>query len=225
MNFEEGRHYIREGIRKRADKGLAQRTQEELDKIREGLRQIVTVADEDIIEDLIALGFTKETVGVLPLIPLVQVAWADGEVQGKEAKEILSLTEKRGYEIESEAFRLIDNLLMQRPTDEFMKSCLFVLKEIYNKLPGEQESEAKMNLLGFAKRVAQASGGFLGLFGEKVDASEASLIDEIAATLGAKASSTTSTELTDALTSGTSGDDDDAEASDEESDTEDAPKE
>ena len=43
------------------------------EELKEKLSQTAQVSDPDVLEDIIALGFDSETVGVLPLIPLIAV--------------------------------------------------------------------------------------------------------------------------------------------------------
>ena len=38
------------------------------------------LSDPELLRDLNELGFTPETVTLLPLVPIVQVAWAEGGV-------------------------------------------------------------------------------------------------------------------------------------------------
>src|SRR5688572_21881559 len=52
--------------------------------------------DPELLKELQELGFTPDTVVLLPLVPLVQVAWAEGGVSDAERKLILQLARSRG---------------------------------------------------------------------------------------------------------------------------------
>ena len=54
------------------------------------------IADEEILQDLQELGFNRETVKLLHLIPLIQVAWADGQVTSKQLARVLEIARERG---------------------------------------------------------------------------------------------------------------------------------
>jgi uncharacterized tellurite resistance protein B-like protein len=130
-----------------------------------------------LAERVKALGFSGATARVFDLLPLVHVAWADGTVQKGERAAILRVLELRGVAPGSEGFQLMESLLEERPSDEYMSESLAVLKE----LVGQGGRGAEM--VDLCEQVATASGGFLGL-GGKVSGEERALIDEIAQQLG-----------------------------------------
>lgn len=214
VSEEEQRHYAEREVARRRKKAQEEKNAAELASIKEGLKETVAIEDDDILEDLMALGFTDQTVGVLPIVPLIAVAWADGEVSGKEAKRILELSEQRGVKKDSDAYVLLDGLLEKQPSKEFVYSCIYVLKEIYDTLSPEETSRAKRNLLGFTHVVAKASGGVLGLFGNKVSDEEQDLIENIAEWLGVKESSS-SESMHNMMTVDNEVDEDDLQKSDD----------
>ena len=59
---------------------------------REGIAEVLNTSEE-IAEEALELGFSQETSRVLPLIPLIQVAWVDGSVSSAEERAILDLAE------------------------------------------------------------------------------------------------------------------------------------
>jgi tellurite resistance protein len=137
-------------------------------------------SDLGLAERIKALGFSGGTAPVFDLLPLVHVAWADGAVQKGERAAILKVLETRGIAAGSEGFVLLESLLEERPSDEYMTESLAVLRELVGQGgPGS-------DVVGLCERVAAASGGFLGL-GGKVDEAERALIDEIAGHLGSGA--------------------------------------
>jgi tellurite resistance protein len=137
----------------------------------------VKTTDLDLAERIKALGFSGATARVFDLLPLVHVAWADGTVQKGERAAILKVLELRGVPQGSEGFQLMESLLEERPSDEYMNESLAVLKELVGQ--GGRGSE----MVDLCEQVAAASGGFLGL-GGKVSGEERALIDEIAGHLG-----------------------------------------
>src|SRR5919109_3881288 len=52
--------------------------------------------DPQLLAELEALGFTPDTVELLPLVPLVQVAWAESGVTPAERNLIVKLARARG---------------------------------------------------------------------------------------------------------------------------------
>lgn len=169
--------YIREQNTKLQD----EKSYEDLELLRKGLREKVQIQDEYLIEDLLSLGFTPNTVAALPIVPLIQIAWADGEIQREEAKLQQKLAHERGIELGvGDAWKHIEKLLTTRPEDAYMQGCSYVLRAIYDKLPNnEAAAAAKQNMFSFAHAVAKAAGGFLGLFGDKVSIDERKALEEL----------------------------------------------
>src|SRR6185503_6911896 len=55
-------------------------------------------ADQEILQDLEALGYTPETVMLLHLVPLLETAWAEGGVSDRERALISEAARARGIE-------------------------------------------------------------------------------------------------------------------------------
>lgn len=188
---EEQKYYAEKELKERKERERKRTSESERDAKRQALADVIKVDDADILDDLIALGYDEDTVGVLPIVPLIAVAWADGSVQPRERQAIADLATKRGVSPDSAAFKTLDGLLESEPTPEYLHSCIYVLREIYDTLEPDQTVRAKRNLLNFTRVVAEASGGVFGLFGSKVSGEEEKLIEEIAAWLGVKDSDAT----------------------------------
>src|SRR5512145_2731329 len=54
------------------------------------------VEDPEILKALEEAGFDRNTVQVLHLVPILQIAWVDGEVTKAEREEILRIAAARG---------------------------------------------------------------------------------------------------------------------------------
>lgn len=144
---------------------------------KHAIAQSLATSDLGLAERIKALGFSGATAQVFDLLPLVHVAWADGTVQKGERAAILKVLEVRGVPHGSEGFELLESLLEERPSDEYMSESLAVLKELVG------QGGAKPDVVALCEQVASSAGGFLGIVG-KVSDDERKLIDEIAGHLG-----------------------------------------
>ena len=77
----------RELVEKMRKAAAADRAQGEL-SAKTGLR------DPAMIAELDALGFTPETISVLPLVPIVQMAWAEGGITPAERTLLVAARER-----------------------------------------------------------------------------------------------------------------------------------
>lgn len=150
---------------------------------RRELQEATGTADEEILNDLEQMGYTRETVKyLLPLIPLVQVAWAEGFVTPRERERILTLARERGVTPDSAVFRQLVSLLEERPTDEFFHRTLRIISHLLHTEPPANREADKRELLDYCRRIAEASGDMLELWHTVSDAERATL-REIAAEL------------------------------------------
>lgn len=156
---------------------MRERYQEEVRLKR--LQDEFGVEDERIVSAFEALGFTRETVTLLHVFPLLQVAWADGAISDGEKAKIEEAAAIRGIVEGTPAYGLLRRLLDSRPSDDMYDAALRAIKLIDQSLPEERRARATGDLVSLCAEVADASGGFLGL-GNKVSAAEKAALARIA---------------------------------------------
>jgi hypothetical protein len=135
------------------------------------------VADEEILEDLQALGYTAETVMLLHLMPLIQMAWAEGDVSAGERVLIVEAARAHGVEPGSAADKQLTAWLTHRPADDLFEKTLRVIAAILQTRPPDERDASQKDLVSRLTSVASASGGILG-FG-KVSAEEQQVLSRI----------------------------------------------
>lgn len=140
---------------------------------QEKMAASVGVTDEQIVAEIEALGFDADTAPVLHLMPLVAVAWADGEVQDEEREVILEAADNHGIEPGSPAGNMLASLLEKRPADVVLEQVLTVLQHMLAAKGMKPDSVLKA-----CEDVAGAAGGFFG-FGSKVSGDEEAVIKKI----------------------------------------------
>ncbi len=135
------------------------------------------VVGEEILATLQEMGYTRETVGLLHLVPLVQIAWASGSVTPREREVVLRLCEWRGVEKDSPAWEQLNNWLDERPSDEFFLRTLRIIRHLLD-FRDKERVVGRTDLISFCLRIATVSGGFLGL-GNKISEGEQLALDQI----------------------------------------------
>ena len=141
--------------------------------------QATGISDDDVLAALHDLGYTRETVTLVHLVPLLQVAWIDGSVSAPERAGILEAARLRGVEESTPAYRQLIGWLDKRPLDGFFEDTLRLIGNLLAAMPDGARAKAKTTLLAYANAIADASGGILG-FGNKVSDDERAVIDRIA---------------------------------------------
>ena len=146
---------------------------------KEELRKASGMSDDAVLERLVALGLRANTIAALSLVPLIQVAWADGTIQDNERNAILQGAHGKGLEDGSDGYDLLQTWLKRQPGDELFTAWEAYIKALAAQLNDEQNRLLKNQIVGFAKLVAASAGGILG-FG-KVSATEEAVLHRIEA--------------------------------------------
>ena len=153
------------------------RSKSEKEERRELLRRVVRIKDEAFLDRLIALGIGPETAMALRLLPLVFVAWADGEIDDRERKAILNAASEQGLAAEKIVRKVLKDWLVQKPSDRLLALWKDYIGHIWNRFTDDEQLQMRHNLLTAAEEVAEAAGGFLGV--AKISAAERAVIDDL----------------------------------------------
>jgi hypothetical protein len=157
-----------------------------LDEVAQALAAGLQVDNPGLLERVRALGITAETAGAFLSAPMVQVAWAEGKIDGKEREAVLRLARERGVESGSPAHAKLVEWLNERPSDEIFDAAAEVLKFGLEAYPPAEREERTKRIVDACREVAEASGSelarLLGL-GDGVSKSEAHVLDSISTTL------------------------------------------
>jgi len=144
----------------------------------EGLAALTGLQDSALLDTLIGLNLRVETWAALSLLPLVEVAWADGEVDAKERDAVLSAAEANGVTRNTPSWELLENWRAERPAAGYLEAWGASIVAICAHLQPAERAAMQAEVTGRARRVAEATGGFLGL-GNRVSSDEQRVLDEL----------------------------------------------
>ena len=145
---------------------------------RQSFKDIANIENEVLIDALIELDIEPHEIAALSLVPLVEVAWADGAIQSRERKAIIKAAEEGGIEAGSENHDLLENWLGTKPGPELMKTWKVYAHALLERLDDVVGSELKKRLMTRTTEIAEAAGGFLGI--GAISDSEQRVLDELA---------------------------------------------
>lgn len=130
---------------------------------RDALKKASGMEDDEVLDKLIELGITAETITALSLVPLIKVAWADGSIQEREREAILQGAQGKGIEKDSAPFELLDAWLDHQPPDSLFEAWAAYIATLRGELTSEQSSILETQVTRFARVIAESAGGFLGI--------------------------------------------------------------
>lgn len=155
------------------DQKLLRAFRERMEKmdLRAQLAQVSGIQDEAVLDRLIELKIEPETIAAIAVIPLIMVAWADGQIQESEREAIMTAARDAGVQSEDGRYPMLEYWMNKRPDSQLMEAWEHYIKDICKRLDKQEIEELKHDVLTLARNVAQAAGGFLGI-GNRISASE-----------------------------------------------------
>jgi hypothetical protein len=136
--------------------------------------------DPELVKELEALGFTPDTVELLPFVPLIQVAWAEGEVSDGERQLVIRLARSRGIAEGSASDRQLIAWLERRPSADVFGRAMRLVRAVLAS-PTQQTAMTADDLVKYSESIAEASGGIFGL--KRISPEERTVLAALAAEL------------------------------------------
>lgn len=107
------------------------------------------------------LGLDDTTQELVRILPLVYVAWSDGEMQPDELSAIHESADALGIE-NAASQALLKQWLDERPSQDFFDKGLKLLSYVLATLPQEEAEQAAADVTSMCEAVAGAAGGMSG---------------------------------------------------------------
>jgi hypothetical protein len=150
------------------------------DEVRREMEARTGLTDPDLLRELQELGFSPDTVALLPLVPAVQMAWAEGGITPAERTMLIELARSRGIAHNTPADQLLQDWLADRPDDSVFARATRLIRAMLS--ADQQRSDLTADdLVKYCESIASASGGILGI--GKISAEERALLSTLAAEL------------------------------------------
>jgi hypothetical protein len=179
MIHERGRSLEDDYFRKK-DKELVEKLQRAAgaERAKTDMGKAAGITDPAALQELLDLGFTPETIGLLPIVPVVQMAWAEGGITPAERALIVRFARSRGIDEGSEADRQLRAWMTDRPAEAVFAHAGRLIRAMLDS--GSSGLNAD-DLVDFCERIASASGGVFGI--GKISAEERTLLAGLVADL------------------------------------------
>ena len=155
-------------------------------KARAELKKRLAVADEALPADLQTAGFTPDNLALLHLVPLVDVAWADGGIADRERQLILALAARRGVAEDTPAYAQLVGWLDRWPGRRFFQTAYSGIRAMLAQEDPQARAAGERDLIEWSTKIAEATGGILGMM--PISREEREVLTRIAGRLGTKQS-------------------------------------
>ncbi len=163
--FDDRRRALEEQFFQKHEKELVQKLKDDAQRqhSREELQRLTGISNDQVLDALANLKLGGAATLVMSLYPIIEVAWADGVVDAKERVIILDLAKTIGLQVDSPAYSYLSMWLDEKPELTWHSLWAEYVKALVTKMKPDDKAMLKATVLGRARVVAEASGGFMGL--------------------------------------------------------------
>ena len=123
---------------------------------------------------------TRQT-RLFAIVPVVQVAWAEGGVSPAERRLIVELARSRGIESGSPADQQLTAWLDRRPPASVFERATRLIRAMLDQHGAAAMDLSADGLIKYAESIASASGGMLGI--GRISAEERKILENLASKL------------------------------------------
>ncbi len=145
---------------------------------RHRLQTVAGVDNPEVLDALKQVGITSASMTAFMLLPLVRLAWADSKIQDGEFEYLLKAAADDGIAYGTPSYRLLNRWLEERPTEKVLDAWWKYAQALARDLDETSLAAFREATLGRARRVAEASGGILGI-GEKISDNERHVLKDL----------------------------------------------
>ena len=126
---------------------------------KEQLAQVTGIQDPMVLDELYRAGLDTETIAALCLVPLIEVAWADGHLDQREREAVMRAVDEEGIKQDTPAYRLIMEW-MEHPAPELHQVWADYVVALCRAIPSDFRKLVRDEVIGRAVAVA-GDGAFL----------------------------------------------------------------
>lgn len=153
---------------------------------KDELRAATGITSDEVLDRMMAASVRGEMLTAFKLYPLVEIAWADGSLDRKEADAAVNAAIKHGVAPDSPALARLKDWLARGPTQDARAAWYMYASELRKTLSPRELDTFRTDLLKTARQVAESSGGILGVY-FTVSSGERHVMNKIAEALTHKA--------------------------------------
>ena len=146
---------------RKADRVLIEKKRQ-LEKAERSLAsaaKVSGISSEAVLRKLIEMNVQLDVLATLSIIPLVEMAWADGKVEAEEREAVLKGAESSGILKSEPGYGLLEQWLGQKPPAGLLESWVYYIRGLCPLLSGAERDMLKADFLQKARAIAEATGG------------------------------------------------------------------
>ena len=130
--------------------------QKKVDK--ESISKATGVTNEQMLDRMVEIQLKGEMMAAFQLYPLVEIAWADGDLSESEARSVLAAGQEHGIKPGTKAYEMLEQRLHKGPDPEARKIWFLYAEELRRNLTPRELETFREDLLARARAVVASTG-------------------------------------------------------------------
>lgn len=184
--FAERGRALEEDYFRKKDRDLVEKMRQAAaaEQARGEIGQQTGLTDPALLQELLDLGFAPDTVVLLPLVPVLEVAWAEGGITPAERDLLISLARSRGIEAGGAADRQLTLWMTSKPEPAVFQRAGRLIAAMLSSGTGQAGAALTADkLVEYCEQIAAVSGGIFGTSLRSITGEERALLTRIASDL------------------------------------------
>jgi len=179
--LDERRRALEEAFFARQEANLRQRLAEpaELRARKQAFSAVSGITDDAVLDSLVKLDISPETLAAIALVPLIVVAWADGSVDPRERAAVLRAAGETGLVPGADGYAMLEQWLHAAPPASLLEAWKGYIGAITAGLDHAGRRVLQAPIMDRARAVALAAGSFLGI-GMNISYAEEEVLEDLA---------------------------------------------
>jgi hypothetical protein len=136
---------------------------EQMKETKEAIKEVSGIQDEKVLKKLVELNIRPETMASLAIVPLLEVAWANGIIGREEKETVLDAVKRFGWASNSIDYKLLELWLEHKPEPSLLQAWMCYTEYVCKKMNTDEVENLKTEIMSHARAIAEVSGGILGI--------------------------------------------------------------
>ena len=98
------------------------REMKKMEETKQNLAQVSGIQNDKILQALVDMDIHAEIVAALTVVPLIEVAWADGKMEDKEKEAVLKGAGSSGISEDESSYTLLKQWLEHHPGPDLLEA-------------------------------------------------------------------------------------------------------
>ncbi|MBF0489525.1 MAG: hypothetical protein HQL15_02765 [Candidatus Omnitrophica bacterium] len=140
---------------RRVELGEQRKKIELMPHTKETLAEVSGIRHSQVLDKMVELGVSSGVLTSLSILPVVELAWAEGQLDEKERVEVLAAATKGGFNEGAIDHAVLALWLKERPSSKVLNAWMYTIAGLREILSQDELNDLKTELTGRARKIIE----------------------------------------------------------------------